>query len=241
MPLPRPIAVPIKWLGSRGGWFLTAALVIVVGIWGLIALTDSVSEGHTQKFDDRINTWCVTHPGPKWLQEGGRDLTALGGFTVLSLGVAAVAGYLLLSGKKGMTILVIAATLGGLFLTTALKHWIDRPRPPLRQPGTLVFTRSFPSGHSALSAAVYLTLGVLLARASTSRVLKFYFLCIALVLTTLVGLSRVYLGAHYPTDVLAGWTIGLVWSLLCWMVSRELQRRRVVEPESNGKAELEDA
>ena len=240
MPLPRPIAVPIKWLGSRGGWFLTAALVIVVGIWGLIALTDSVREGHTQKFDDRINTWCVTHPGPKWLQESGRDLTALGGFTVLSLGVAAVAGYLLLSGKKGMTMLVIAASVGGVVLTTCLKHWIDRPRPALRQAGTLVFTRSFPSGHSALSAAVYLTLGALLARASTSRVLKFYYLCIALTLTTLVGLSRIYLGAHYPTDVLAGWTIGLVWSLLCWMVARELQRRRVVEPESNGKAELED-
>jgi len=99
------------------------------------------------------------------------------------------------------------------------------------QPGTIVYTTSFPSGHSALSAATYLTLGALLARAMQSRILKFYFLLIAMVLTFLVGMSRIYLGAHYPTDVLAGWTVGLVWSLLCWIVARELQRRNVVEGE----------
>src|SRR2546421_10374351 len=221
----------LKWLGSRGAVFLVSVLVIVLGVWGFIGLTDTVMEGHTQRFDQRVNAFFIHHPGPPFFQDAGRDLTALGGVTVLTLGIAAVAGYLFLSGQRGLMILVIIATVGGLLVTTSLKHWIDRPRPPLMQPGTIVYTTSFPSGHSALSAATYLTLGALLARAMQSRILKFYFLLIALILTFLVGMSRVYLGAHYPTDVLAGWTVGLVWSLLCWIVARELQRRNVVEGE----------
>lgn len=228
----RPVFTQLlAWLGSRGEFFLAAMLVIVLGTWGFIALTDVVREGGTQHVDTRVNNYFYHHPGPRWLQDAGRDITAIGGVTVLTLVILAVIGYLLLGRRYGMMGLVIAATLGGLLLTTALKHWIDRPRPPLHQPGTIIYTQSFPSGHSALSAATYLTLGALLSRSTRSRVLKFYFLSLALILTFLVGVSRVYLGAHYPTDVLAGWTVGLVWSLLCWTVARELQRRKVVEEE----------
>ena len=221
----------VAWFGSRGGLFLSVILLMVAGTWGLIALTDTVSEGHTERFDARINAYCYHHRGPRWLQEAGRDITALGGVTVLTLFIAAVCGFLLLSRQRGMMLLVIVATVGGLLLTTGLKHWIDRPRPPLRPEGTIVYTRSFPSGHSALSAATYLTLGSLLARLTARRALKFYFLAVAVVLTFLVGVSRVYLCAHYPTDVLAGWCVGLIWALGCWVVTRELQRRRMVEEE----------
>jgi undecaprenyl-diphosphatase len=125
--------------------------------------------------------------------------------------------------------LVLVATGGGLVLSTVLKHFIDRDRPALVEHRSVVYTSSFPSGHSMLSAVVYLTLGSLLARIMPGRVLKLYFLFLAMALTFLVGVSRVYLGVHWPTDVLAGWCGGLVWALVCWLVARRLQRRGTVE------------
>jgi undecaprenyl-diphosphatase len=221
----------IKWLGSRGGLFLFAVLVVVAGVWGFVALADEMLEGDWQRTDMRVNRFVHDHPGPPWLQEAGRDVTALGGVTVLALWTMAVLGFLLLSRRYGMMVLVIIATLGGLALTLSLKRAIDRPRPPERQASVIVYTQSFPSGHTMLSATVYLTLGGMLARTVRGRLLKFYFLSLALGLTFLIGMSRVYLGAHYPSDVLAGWCGGLVWAILCWLVARELQRRRVVEEE----------
>jgi len=229
----RVFSATLAWIGKRGGLFLTVILIIVAGTWGFIKLTDEVREGETERFDTRINRFCFEHRGPKWLQESGRDLTALGGVAVLTIFIAAVVGYLLLSRKQGMAVLVIIATLGGLLMTTGLKRWIDRPRPAYRPTDTNVFTQSFPSGHSALSSATWLTLATLLARTSKSRLMKFYFLSAAIFISLLVGLSRVYLCAHYPTDVLAGWCLGLVWALICWAVARELQHRRVVEDEQD--------
>ena len=90
---------------------------------------------------------------------------------------------------------------------------------------------SFPSVHSLMSAVVYLTLGALLARMVARRRLKFYVLTLAVTLTGLVGISRVYLGVHYPSDVLAGWCVGLSWASLCWLVGRKLQRQGAIERE----------
>jgi undecaprenyl-diphosphatase len=118
-------------------------------------------------------------------------------------------------------------------LSTALKYFIDRDRPALVEHRSVVYTSSFPSGHSMLSAVVYLTLGSLLARIMPGRVLKLYFLALAIGLTFLVGVSRVYLGVHWPTDVLAGWTGGLVWALVCWLIARHLQRRGKVETDAD--------
>jgi undecaprenyl-diphosphatase len=171
--------------------------------------------------------------GPRWLPEVGRDLTALGGVAALTLTTAFVAGYLLIVRKYHAMWLVLAATLGGLLISTLLKHLIDRARPDLVPHLSHVYTSSFPSGHSMLSAVVYLTLGALLTRLAAERRVKLYFLAAALLLTFLVGVSRVYMGVHYPTDVLAGWTAGLVWALLCWLVARYLQRRGAVERDAD--------
>lgn len=221
----------IQWLGSRGGLFLFAVLVVVAGVWAFVALADELREGDLQHTDQMVNRFVHDHPGPLALQEAGRDVTSLGGITVLALVTAAVLGFLLLSRLYGMMVLVLVATLGGVGLTLSLKHVIDRPRPALRQESVIVYTQSFPSGHTMLSATVYLTLGGMLARTTRRRLLKFYFLAVALGLTFLIGVSRVYLGAHYPSDVLAGWCGGLVWAIFCWLVAQELQRRRVVESE----------
>ena len=227
--------------GSSGGVVLTAVLVIVAGVWGFTELADGVLDGDTQAFDE----WAIAalrapdpdppaaEPrqvpiGPKWLQETGRDVTGLGGVAILTLLVGAVAGYLLLVRKYHAVWLVLASTTGALVLSMLLKAMFDRPRPNVTH-FSHVYTSSFPSGHSMLSASVYLTLGVLLARLVKGRLVKAYFLATALLITFLVGVSRVYMGVHFPTDVLAGWTAGLVWALLCWLVAKYLQQRGAVE------------
>jgi undecaprenyl-diphosphatase len=163
------------------------------------------------------------------MHEAGRDLTALGGIAVLTLTVAAVLGFLWLRKMYGAAWLVLLATSGGLIASMALKHLFQRDRPSIVPHLSIVSSSSFPSGHSMLSAVVYLTLGALLARFVEQRRMKAYFLLVALALSFLVGVSRVYLGVHYPTDVLAGWSAGLAWALACWLVARYLQRRGAVE------------
>jgi undecaprenyl-diphosphatase len=159
----------------------------------------------------------------------GRDLTALGGMAVLTLLTLAVTGFLWLRRMYGAMWLVMGATLGGLLVTTALKEWFDRPRPDIVPHLSIVLSSSFPSGHSMMSATVFLTLGALLGRFVQELRLKAYFLIVALILTFLVGLSRVYMGVHWPTDVLAGWCAGFTWATLCWLAARWLQHRGKVE------------
>ena len=125
--------------------------------------------------------------------------------------------------------LVLAASTGGLLLSTVTKTLFHRSRPDLVPRLSQVMTTSFPSGHSMLSAALYLTLGALLARTVTDLRTKVYLVVVPLILSFLVGLSRVYMGVHYPTDVLAGWMAGVVWAVFCWLVARSLQRRGTVE------------
>jgi undecaprenyl-diphosphatase len=114
-------------------------------------------------------------------------------------------------------------------LSFALKHLFGRERPDIILHMVMVHTPSFPSGHAMLSAVIYLTLGALLAQVVQRRASRIYFLTVAMVLTFLIGLSRIYLGVHYPTDVLAGWAVGLAWALFCWLVARQLQRRGAIE------------
>jgi undecaprenyl-diphosphatase len=225
----------IEWLGSHTGGLIVAALVVVIGIWAFIGIADEVKEGGTRRFDDwairslrKANDPAETI-GPHWLGEVARDLTGLGGVAVLSLMTAAVVGFLWLREKYGAMWLVLVATVGGLVISSLLKHLYERPRPNLVAHLSQVYTTSFPSGHSMLSATVYLTLGTLLASFVKELRVKFYFVSVAMVLTGLVGVSRVFMGVHYPTDVLAGWAAGLAWAGLCWIVARQLQRRGAVE------------
>ena len=237
----RTIRGLLAWLGSHGHLVIAAALAIVAGTWGFIELLDEVNEGDTQQFDEWMIRTLREHEGPPWLQEVGRDFTALGGVAVLCVVTLAVAGYLLLRKRYHAMWLVLAATGGGLVLSTALKYFIARDRPALVEHKSTVYTSSFPSGHSMMAAVVYLTLGSLLARIMPGRLLKVYLLFLAMALTLLVGVSRVYLGVHWPTDVLAGWCGGLVWALLCWLVARQLQRKGAVEKDDEVVLDADDA
>lgn len=228
-PMSRRVSDVAASIAPRHGLALSAVLLMVLGTWAFITILDTVREGESQRFDNRVIEWCWHHKGPQWLQDCARDVTALGGFTVLALVVIAVVNFLLISRKRGGAALVIAATIGGVLISSMIKHLVNRDRPPREYQAAYVFTRSFPSGHSMLSAVVYLTLGALLAQVTKERVLKLYFISVALALTFLVGISRVFLRVHWPTDVLAGWTAGLVWAILCLLIAHQLQRRGAVE------------
>ena len=214
---------------------LILLVLIAGGVWTFIELADEVSEGETRAMD-RAVLLALREPadlsdplGPVWLEEVVRDFTALGGFAVLTLLTLAVCGYLLLDGKKHLALLLLAAVAGGLLGSHLLKAGFERPRPDVVPHRVVVSSASFPSGHSMQAAATYLTLGALLARVQKRRRLKVFSLALAAFLTLLVGFSRLYLGVHWPTDVLAGWTAGGVWAFLCWAVALGLQRRGAIE------------
>jgi undecaprenyl-diphosphatase len=224
---------------------LPLILILVLlagGVWAFIELADEVIEGKTHAIDEAIllmlrSPLDPSDPlGPGWLEELGRDFTALGGVGVLTFLTLAVCGFLLIQGKRRAMLLVLASVGGGIILSTLLKSGFDRPRPDLVPHGSFVYTASFPSGHSMMAAVVYLTLGALLARVQPRRRLKAYLLGLALLTTVGVGISRVYLGVHWPTDVLAGWTAGGLWALSCWGLALWLQRQGQVEQE--GETEL---
>ena len=210
---------------------LVGSVAVLALIWIFITLADKVVEGDTRQFDEWVLSGLrqTDNPealkGPRWLRWGAEDITALGSPTVLGLTVLAVTGYLLLHGLYKNGLFVFTASVGGWILNWALKQFFARTRPSIVPHLREVVSSSFPSGHALTSAAVYLTLGALLMRIAEGRLAKYYCMAIAMFVTFLVGSSRVLLGVHYPTDVLAGWVIGMSWALLCWVIERLLERR----------------
>jgi undecaprenyl-diphosphatase len=212
---------------------LLAVAAIAAGVLMFAEIADQVEDGGTRRLD-RAVLLSMRHPdltprGPLFVQESARDITALGSVTVLGMLTIGVCMFLALSGQKNMAIFVAASCVSGLLLSTLLKHIFNRPRPDLVPYAVYVATTSFPSGHSMLSAVTYLCLGALLARSQQRRLLKAWFMLSAILITLLVGVSRVYLGVHWPSDVVAGWTAGAVWALVCWRTAQWLQHRHAIE------------
>jgi undecaprenyl-diphosphatase len=222
--------------------WLFVGLGLCVLLFGFVSLAGEVIDGDTQAFDTAILR-ALRDPadparpiGPVWIEGPLLDLTALGGATVLALVVAVVAGFLVLQTRYRTAIVVVIAWVSGELLNAAMKHVFNRPRPSIVPHLRIVYTSSFPSGHAMESAIVYLTLAAILMRASQSRVTKFYILGIAVLLTTLIGISRVYLGVHYPTDVLGGWIVGFVWASICWLAARRFEGTAHIQAEKSRSA-----
>jgi undecaprenyl-diphosphatase len=211
-------------------WLLLGSLALLAVVLLIAKLAGEVLEGDTLEFDKRLlqalrKSDNPSQPiGPPWLELAAFDLTALGGPTVLGLTVFAVVGFLVLQGLYRNALFVLLASAGGFLLNDLLKDFFARPRPSVVPHLRQVMSLSFPSGHALTSAAVYLTLGALLMRVAESRLTKFYCMFVAMLTTLLVGATRVYLGVHYPTDVLAGWLVGLSWALFCWLLERAIER-----------------
>nr|WP_244226925.1 phosphatase PAP2 family protein [Corallococcus aberystwythensis] len=206
-------------------------LLVVACVLGFVVLSDEVHEGDTQDIDERIVRSLRREEdpalprGPWWLAETARDVTSLGGFPVLSLITTAVCGFLLVARRYRTSLFVLSSIVGGWILNALLKNLFHRPRPSVVPHLTETMSTSFPSGHAMLSAITYLTLGALLAQFAEHRRVKVYLLAVALVLSVLVGCTRVYLGVHYPSDVLGGWVAGLAWALFVTVAARTLRRR----------------
>lgn len=223
------------WFGAREVGTLAALLLAAGGAWFFVELADDVLEGDTASVDERLLLMLrapedLSDPlGPPWAEEFARDVTGLGGAGVLTLLTLASAGFLSLQRKAHLAVYLLVAVASGTVGSLLLKMGFDRPRPALIAHGQVVYTASFPSGHSMLSAVAFLTLGALLASGQTNLRMRVYLIGLAVFLTVIVGVSRVYLAVHWPTDVLAGWTAGAAWALFCWGVAERLRRRGTVE------------
>lgn len=222
---------------------LTAALALFGGLFVFAQVAEEVLEGENQETENELMR-ALRSPedpsmpiGPEWLMQAGLDITALGSGAVLTLTTLLVAGYLLLAKRYAHVLFLLVATLGGTFLSLSLKAVFSRERPSVVPHLANVTSASFPSGHSMVSSVVYLTLGVMLSRSVKSKRAKIYYVSAAMFLAFLIGLSRVYLGVHYPTDVVAGWAVGTAWATICSLVAYWLQSRGDVEPPGGSSEE----
>ena len=205
-------------------------VLLSLGLFGFFKLTEEVVEGDTRGFDQSVLLWFrdkadLSDPiGPQWLEVVMRDITALGGLLILGLLTIAACGYLWLTQRHKLALFVAVSIPAGALLNTLLKEYFTRPRPDIVPHGTGAALSSFPSGHAMMSAVVFLTLGALLSLSTENTRIKIYILFWSVFLTVIVGISRVYLGVHWPTDIIAGWIAGGTWAVLCLLVGHRLLR-----------------
>lgn len=203
-----------------------AALAVLFFTLGFVTLAVLVKDGVPLSFDPQIlldfrDAGDLRTPlGPHFLIGAVSDFTAFGSTTVLAVVTASAVGFLLALRRVRAALFLAFTIVAGQALCSLLKLVVARSRPEVVPHLADVWTQSFPSSHAMMSAVVYLTLAALAARYLRARGAKILLVVLAVVMTLLVGLSRLYLGVHYPSDVLAGWCAGLAWALLCWVWAR---------------------
>ena len=207
-----------NWLAPK---ILSGIIAASLALWIFVEIAENVVDGDVRHFDTAI--LMALHGSDSsnlnWFNEFVRDISGLGGIGVLALLVSASVIFLVISNNRRSAIFVALATISGALLSSLLKIGFDRPRPDLVPHLTHVYSASFPSGHAMVSAVVYLTLGTLLARVVSGFWSKVFIMVVAVLLTGLIGLSRLYLGVHWPSDVLAGWAAGAAWALMWWTIA----------------------
>lgn len=210
----------------------TAAL-LVAATAGLsfLDIADEVAEGETKALDLQV-LMALRTPGdphqligPEWLHVAAADVTALGSVTVLTLLVVLAVALMASLRRWSEALVILIGAGGGVMISQGLKMAFGRERPDLAFRAVEAFNPSFPSGHAMLSAVVFLSLGALAARFSARKRIKALALGAAVTLSLLVGLSRIYLGVHWASDVLAGWSVGATWAMACWLAAWAWERR----------------
>ncbi len=209
---------------------LAALLIVTLGVMTFIEVADDMTEADGQAFDGAVLHWMQPTAGeprgPWWLHEAAADLTSLGGISVLTLFAVIAVAFLLVQRKHLSAALMVVGLAGGVALSEGLKALFERARPPAAYQAVETLNASFPSGHALLSTVFYLTLGVMLTRAFPKKRLKAFVLGAAILIALLIGLTRVYLGAHWASDVMAGWCAGAAWAMALWLVAYAVQRRQ---------------
>lgn len=210
-----------------------AGFVAVGGLMGFLEIAEDTAEGDTQDTDHRVLASLraggdPTNPvGPEWLEIAAADITSLGSIAVLFSMIVLVSGFLASLRRFGSATLLWASFAIGIGLSQFLKVEFGRDRPEEAYRVVDGLNASFPSGHAMLSGIVYFTMGALLARVLTQRWQRAYVLTSVVLLTALVGASRVYLGVHWMSDVIGGWALGLTVAMACWLLAHLLERQRV--------------
>jgi len=204
--------------------------LLAFGLYIFLAIADEVAEGEIREFDE----WLLllfrnsADPsivwGPAWLQEAMVEFTALGGYPVIILTLVVVLGLLLITRRYGPALFTFVSVWFGWLISHMLKQLYDRPRPDLVNHLDTVHTASFPSGHAMMSTVIYLTLAALVVRFFQDFRVRVYVLVVAVLVSALVGISRIVLGVHWPSDVIAGWALGIAWACFLWLAVAFLQR-----------------
>lgn len=203
-----------SFYAALGVVLVAGAVVSVAATWLFVKLADVVRDGATQQFDEAVLRWMAAHQIP-WVQHAMFEVTLLGTGLVLMTMVAVAATFLWLTDHRFSALLLLIATWGGVAISSLLKSSFDRPRPQVFEWGAQVLTSSFPSGHAMTATITYGTVAYLAARLQRRRLSRWITLLIAGLMVGLICLSRLYLGVHYPSDVVAGALMGLGWTAFC--------------------------
>jgi len=209
---------------------LVVIAVVCAALWGVIHLGSEVGEGDTVGFDRGVFLLFrqTTDPnlpvGPLWLRETARDITALGGFTVLTLVTIAAVAVLLVYDRRRQALVFALTAVAAQLLSEAAKHFVGRERPSFVTQYDMTSSSSFPSGHSMMAPAVYFTLAAIVAAGELRRGARRMLMAGSVVLVVAIGVSRVYLGVHWPTDVVAGWALGSAIALVAWVALQQGRR-----------------
>ena len=205
------------------------ALIAPLTLIAMLSIFFTIAETMATGSIHRLDTWMLmafrdphnlaAPIGPSWLQISAHDITALGSHTVLVLVTLLTASYCVVIGRFNTMLLLLTSSGGAMVLSSLLKWLFNRSRPDIVPHLVEVSTLSFPSGHAMLSAAVYLSLAAVITQNVSGHYKKIFIICAALLLTGAIGLSRIYLGVHYPSDVIAGWSAGLAWAIICWLLA----------------------
>lgn len=211
---------------------LTALFVVALGVMTFIEVADDMTEADGQAFDQAVLSWMQPVAGdprgPWWLEEAAADLTSLGGISVLGLFSLIAFAFLLIQRKRLSALLLVLGLAGGVALSEGLKGLFERQRPPAAYQAVETLNASFPSGHTLLATVFYLSLGVMLTRAFPRAHLKAFVLGAAMTVALLIGMTRAYLGAHWASDVFAGWCAGAAWAMALWLIAYAIGRRQAV-------------
>jgi undecaprenyl-diphosphatase len=237
--LPRLLAAAKSELGA-----VVALMVIAGGLLAFLNVSEEVAEGDTHAFDLAVLK-ALRLPGdpnsligPKWLHVAATDITALGSVTVLGLIVLLAVVFLASLRRWSAALVVLVGAGGGVAISQGLKQLFGRERPDLVYRAVEASNPSFPSGHAMLSAVVFLTLGALAARFTERRRIKALALGAGVLLSVLVGLSRIYLGVHWTSDVLGGGSLGAAWAMACWLAAwaweRKFRPAKILAPDRGG-------